>query len=397
MAPTRTDARRVVIAGGGVGALEALLALHRLGEERVQVTLVCPEHVFSYRPLAVVAPFDAAARMRSLPLAEVARRHGATLQRASVSAVDPHARVVILGDGTRLDYDALLLAIGAQLVEAVPGALTYRGEQDSYRLGDVLAALRDGRIRRLAFVVPEGCGWPMPMYELALMTARWARRIGRAPQLALITAESAPLGIFGCKASDAVATELELAGVQLRTSSAVESVESGRLWMELEGSVRVDRAIALPGHRGRPPAGLAHDDHGFLPVDRWCRIADGDGVVYAVGDMTSGQIKQGGLAAQQADVAAAIIAADAGAPVEPEPYRPVLRGLLLTGQAPVYLRRPVDLGIGLPTMNHEPLWWPPNKIAGRELAPYLAVNLDLATPDGPDAVTVDVELVGVGT
>jgi sulfide:quinone oxidoreductase len=48
---------RVLIAGGGVAALEATLALRALADERVAITLVAPESDFVYRPLAVAEPF----------------------------------------------------------------------------------------------------------------------------------------------------------------------------------------------------------------------------------------------------------------------------------------------------------------------------------------------------
>ena len=53
--------------------------------------------------------------------------------------------------------------------------------------------------------------------------------------------------------------------------------------------------------------------------------------VFAAGDIANFPIKQGGLAAQQADAAAEAIAAEAGAQVDPQPFKPVLRGILLTG------------------------------------------------------------------
>jgi sulfide:quinone oxidoreductase len=56
--------------------------------------------------------------------------------------------------------------------------------------------------------------------------------------------------------------------------------------------------------------------------------------------MTSRSLKQGGLAAQQADVAAGAIAASAGAPVCAQPYRSVLRAVLVGGRAPLHLRNP---------------------------------------------------------
>jgi sulfide:quinone oxidoreductase len=86
--------------------------------------------------------------------------------------------------------------------------------------------------------------------------------------------------------------------------------------------------------------------------------------------MTSRSLKQGGLAAQQADVAAAAIAARAGEAVKVAPYEPVLRGLLLTGGEPEFLEKLP----GAPPLSHSSaqfLWWPPQKVAGRHLAPYL--------------------------
>ena len=92
--------------------------------------------------------------------------------------------------------------------------------------------------------------------------------------------------------------------------------------------------------------GVPHDPEGFTSVDERGRVYGLDDV-YAVGDMTSRPLKQGGLAAQQAGVAASAIAASAGAPVRVQPYRPVLRAVLLSGRAPLYLRNPAaedDMG-----------------------------------------------------
>jgi sulfide:quinone oxidoreductase len=118
--------------------------------------------------------------------------------------------------------------------------------------------------------------------------------------------------------------------------------------------------------------------------------------VFAAGDVTQFPVKQGGLAAQQADCAAASIAALAGADIEPEPFRPVLRGALLTEWAPRYLR--ASYGEATGTVARSILWWPPAKVAGRHLAPYLASRAgyrdsgdtlaDLEAPYGEDAAEV---------
>ena len=92
--------------------------------------------------------------------------------------------------------------------------------------------------------------------------------------------------------------------------------------------------------------------------------------------MTGRPLKQGGLAAQQADVAAADIAAYLGAPVEVEPYQPVLEGVLLTGDVPEFVRRRPHASEAA----REPLWSPRQKVSGRYLAPYLE---SLGSPSVP--------------
>ena len=105
----------------------------------------------------------------------------------------------------------------------------------------------------------------------------------------------------------------------------------------MQGPFEVDAAIALPRLVGPGVRGVPSDPLGFVPVDEFTRVKGIDDV-HAVGDIAAHAVKQGGLAAQQADVAAAVIAAAAGVPVTPRPYRPVLRGMLLTGGDPLQLR-----------------------------------------------------------
>ena len=103
----------------------------------------------------------------------------------------------------------------------------------------------------------------------------------------------------------------------------------GELRLVPEGSIAADRVVALPRLRGPRIDGLPQTVEGFLSVDAHGQV-HGLADVFAAGDITSFPVKQGGIAAQQADAAAEIIAANAGADLTPQPFRPVLRGLLLT-------------------------------------------------------------------
>jgi len=143
-------------------------------------------------------------------------------------------------------------------------------------------------------------------------------------------------------------------------------------------SIAADRVVSLPRLRGVPLAGVPQDADFFIPTDG-TGLVSGLPDVYAAGDITTFPIKQGGLAAQQADAVAEAIAARAGATVTPRPFAPVLRGLLLTGSLPLYVRAELSGGRGASsTAANDPLWWPPGKIAARHLAPYLAQHAGLA-------------------
>ena len=78
---------RIVICGGGVAGVEALLALRALGLIGVEIHLVAPNRQFVYQPLAVAAPFDLAAT-HLFDLAEIAVDQSAKLHVDSLARVD---------------------------------------------------------------------------------------------------------------------------------------------------------------------------------------------------------------------------------------------------------------------------------------------------------------------
>jgi sulfide:quinone oxidoreductase len=384
---------RVLIAGAGVAAFEAALALRELAGDRVTVELVAPEEEFVYRPLAVAAPFRVG-EVKRFPLRPLVEAAGATLTQTAVRQIDPDRKLVATEDGQELAYDALLLALGTHPLEAIEGAFTFRGPQDDTELERILEQARSGWVRRLVFVLPAEVTWPMPLYELALLTRVHLTDHGvEDVAVEIVSPEAAPLELFGVAASDAIRELLKIRGVKLTLDTVATTADEGWLQVSSGESIRADQVIALPRLEGLPIEGVPHDTHGFVEVDEH-GVVWGLADVWAAGDLTSFPIKQGGLAAQQADAAAESIAARAGADLEPSAFDPVLRGLLLTGLAPRYIRAE-------PSVEHfafdtEPLWWPPAKIVGRHLAPFLATELGLTAPDEhldyPAGVEVAVEL-----
>jgi sulfide:quinone oxidoreductase len=365
---------RVVIAGGGVAALEAALALQHLAPELADVEVIAPDEDFVYRPLAVAEPF-LVGEVRRFPLHTLVEAAGATLRQTKVTSVDPGARLVQTEDGA-IAYDALLLALGARSREAIPGALTFRGPQDAPALAELLDEELAGDVRRIVFAVPAGVTWPLPIYELALLTRETLVDRGALDvSVTLVTPEEAPLGLFGTPGSTAVRELFETRGIGLRTHVVPMGFEDGVLRLAPNGSIEADRVVASGRLQGPAVPGIPADWHGFIPTDDHGRVGS-EVDVYAAGDLTQFPIKQGGIATQQADAAAESIAAQLGAPIEPAPFKPVLRGLLLTGMTPRYLR--AETGTARAEVDTEPLWWPPDKIVGRYLAPFLAERLGLA-------------------
>jgi sulfide:quinone oxidoreductase len=380
---------RVVIAGGGVAALEVLLALRAQASHLVDITIVSPVREFLYRPVTVAEAFDRA-QAREYDLAQILADQGAgEMVQDELAQVLPDRRIAVTKHGRRISFDSLVVATGAIPRTWLGGALTFRGRSDVPALRGLLTDLVNGSARSVAMALPAEHVWPVPLYELALMTAGHLRENGAdGVTVTLVTPEEEPLELFGPTAAAAVDSLLAARGITLRASSRAALVRGRALVLAGGAEIFVDRVVTLPVLEGPGLLGLPHDRHGFIPVDAFGRV-QGLEHIYAAGDVTAFPLKQGGLASQQADAAAGAIAAEAGAPVTPKPFKPVLRGLLLTGGAPLYLRaepqrlpREATVAIEAPAMRRpardasaaagQALWWPPAKIAGRYLGPYLA-------------------------
>ena len=355
----------IVIAGGGVAGLEGLLALHRTLGERARLTLIAPDPDFTYRPLAVAEPFGLGHAHR-VPLSRFAADTGAELVLEGVAAVEADARQVRLADRTSRGFDALLLAPGGRAVTGVEGATTWFPGGDSETYGGLLRDLEEGYAKRLAIVVPPGAVWPLPAYELALMTAGEVREMGQSDvTITVVTPEHEPLSLFGEQASRAVAEELNWAGVEVRTG-AVARKDGDGLVLEPSGErLDVQRAFAVPRIVGPAIEGVPLDDEGFILADDGARV-EGCERVWAAGDGVVSPIKFGGLATHQARRAAVAIAALAGVEA-PDPGEPVLHGRLLVG----HRSRRLAPGAGA---EGAPLWWPHGKVAGEHLPRWLAEN-----------------------
>jgi sulfide:quinone oxidoreductase len=359
---------RVVVAGAGVGGLETMVALRSLVGHRVALTLVAWQDDFTVHALEVFEPFGLGVAQR-YPVAALAADLDAVFRHDAVARVERDDRTVHLVSGDELVYDRLVLAVGAFPYPAYEHGVCFKPAHDAEAFDAVVDDLRSGRAERIAIVVPPGCTWTLPAYELALMVAALAT----PRQVTLVTSEPEPLGAFGAPASEWVRTALRAAGVALLAGVRATVPHPTTVGLSPGASLACDRVVHLPLLSGPNCPGVPCDSDGFVLIDDAFRVCDDDDV-FAVGDATAGAYKQGGLAAQQADVVAEHIAWQAGAEHPPRPYRPVLRGLLRTVDGPRYLRAEPP---GEPTsaeVSDECLWWPASKVTARWLTPWLAAR-----------------------
>jgi sulfide:quinone oxidoreductase len=366
---------RVVICGGGIAAVEGLLRLRKLAGDSIDIELIAPNDELVYRPMAVREPF-AAGPPRRYPLRRIVRDADADWIQDSLAWVDPDARAVHTEDGRRVEYDALLVAVGARQVDAYEHVATFHDADADEAYHGIIQDIEGGYTRRLTFIQPVGAVWPLPLYELALMTAQRAESMDvRGLELSLVTPEPRPLAVFGTAVSEVVKSRLARAGIRVFTNSLARVPVARRVIIQPQNMTLEDQRIvampriAGPAVRGLPGAGV----DGFLPIDKHCSVPDTGGRVFAAGDAAKYPIKHGGLGAQMADAAAAAIAVLAGARDSAPAFSPVIRGKLLTGAEPVFISaHPIGAEAFESEVYDEPPWPAGEKVVAEELGTYLA-------------------------
>lgn len=364
----------ILIAGGGVAAIETLLALRaRIGEER-GIALLAPYADFRYRPLTAYMGLVPGPRV-SIDLPTVAAEHGAAFVHGQLTTVDADHSEVAMPDGQRIGYEALVVAIGAVATDPFPGAVTLGLPGNEAAFEAFVERIRDGTVERVVVVVPPDLRWTFPAYETALML----RHASPLPsmRITVTTPERAPMERFGPEIATAIRERLRDREIGFCPETFPVEVADGELWLRSEGLVAVDVVVTLARPAGPIVAGLPTDPLGFIPVDDAGRVI-GTQRIWAVGDAAAHATKQGGFALQQAEVASHdIVATLSGTPSgEAVPAGAlVMRAALLDGDRVLYLCAVEQKdGRWRGQASWEPLWSPPGKVAGGRLTGYLAAR-----------------------
>ena len=125
-----------------------------------------------------------------------------------------------------------------------------------------------------------------------------------------------------------------------------------------------------PGDPGR----FQPTNDGFLPIDQHARVK-GVEDVYAAGDGDQLPDQAGRARHPAGRRRRRAHRRSLGADLDPQPFHPVLRGMLLTGDESLSLKHSLTGGEGEGKASNDYLWWPPHKVSGRYLC-RLALGRD---------------------
>jgi sulfide:quinone oxidoreductase len=328
--------------------------------------------------MAVGEPFGFGPALE-VPLARIADDVDAELVEDSLDWIDSEQQLVHTDQGRALPFDAALVAVGARTLPAGEHVTTFNDADTSGSVGELLEGIVQGRCKSVAFLAPQPPVWPLPLYEVALMTAARAKEAGvHDLELSLVTAESRPLAAFGSQVSRAVSAALDSAGIGVHMLSVAHARPGGLELAPSGPDLHVERVLAMPHIAGPIVSGLSAGAHGFVPIDRYCCVPRTRGRVFGAGDAVDFPVKHGGVGTQMADTAAAAIAQLAGFNIPAEPFNPILRGKLLTGAEPLYIQARVVGRHGFDSeLFRSPPWSAADKVIADELGPYLS-NIRLA-------------------
>jgi sulfide:quinone oxidoreductase len=356
---------RIVIAGGGVAAIEAVLALRALGGDTPNITLISATPTFKVQALSTLKPF-ARGHSDELSLPEFLSAQGGSFIEGRVAAIDAERRVLILDHGDEVGYDELLVAVGGQPVKGTDQGNGFEPASPETVSG-ITSDLELGWAESVAVIVPDGPSWPLPGYEFALQLAQQMGGATAAQgHVHLFIPTDEPVPFFGPRVSGEVRALLAESGVLLHSGVPARVVRTGIV--ERDGGlppIKVDRILAIPRVVGPAIPGLPQNDEAFIPVDDHARVV-GIAHVHAAGDGTSLPYKFGALACQQADAAAADILATLGYDIAALPLDPVYDARLVSGDRELILHHDPS-GAARPPAR----WVGGSKIAGRYLTPFL--------------------------
>lgn len=311
--------KRVVVLGGGVGGtVVANLLAKQLKPDEAEIILVDKTGKHVYQPGFVYVAFGTTNPASLVREERTLLRRRVKLVLGEAIRIDPEAQRLHFADGTALDYDRLVVALGARLVpEQLPGfadaAHHFYTMDASVKLRHALREFDGGRIVVTVASVPYKC--PPAPSEAACQLDYYFTKRGIRDKVDIHFLS--PLSrVFPLETINPVVEKVFADhGIRSTIFFNVESVDpTTKTVTSIEGeTVPYDLLIMIPPHRGAKvveDSGLG-DRGGWLPTDKHTLRTKAHSEIYALGDCTDIPVSKSGAAAHfQAKVIAANVIAD---------------------------------------------------------------------------------------
>lgn len=296
------SAKTVLVLGAGTGGLVAASRIRRMLDKEHRVVIIDRTSIYTFEPSLTWVM----AGRRTLPRISRElrrlRKKGIEVLTGEIKAIDLEARRVTYGNDKQVDYDYLVIALGAEYSAAsIPGldrTWTFYHGDGAEGMREALETFAGGRIVCTVPALPYKC--PTAFYEGVLLLDGYLRKQKLRPstEIAVYTPESAPFPEAGAHVSERILQLLDSRGITFTGGTRVKSVNHEKRLLNLqEGEpVPFDMLVATPVHSlpyVLEPTGLAGED-GWIAVDRETMATSAPGV-YAVGDCTSVPIAGGTL------------------------------------------------------------------------------------------------------
>ena len=311
--------KKVVILGGGVGGtIVANLLTKKLRPDEAEITLVDKTGKHVYQPGFVYVAFE---HQKPGKLVRDERRllkNRVKLVVGEAVKIDADGKKVRLADGTVLEYDRLVVALGARLTpDELPGykeaAHHFYSLEGAVKLRQALEDFRGGKVVVTVASVPYKC--PPAPSEAACQLDYYFTKKGIRDKVDIHFLS--PLSrVFPLEPVNPVVEQV-FAKHNIRSTIFfnVESVDPDKKTVSsIEGeTVLYDLLIMVPPHRGAKvveESGLG-DRGGWLPTDKFTLRTKAHADIFALGDCTDVPVSKSGAAAHfQAKVIAESVVAD---------------------------------------------------------------------------------------
>ena len=287
-----TSAPRICILGGGFGGLYTALRLNQLvwaNDQKPEITLIDRQTSFVFTPLLYeLITGEMQSWEIAPPFAELLKGTDIRFIQGSVDYVDKTQKSVTLEDGTELEYDRLVLALGCETPsESVPGvtenAIPFRSLQDAYKLDEKLRVLEASTTEKIRIAI-VGAG-----YSGVELACKLADRLKSRGRIRLIQSRDTILPNAPKFNRDAALKALEQRGIWVDLETTVSEITAdsiGLIYKEQTDIIPVEIVMWTVGNQVSPAInhfGLPLNPQGKITTAETLQVTDNP-EIYALGD-----------------------------------------------------------------------------------------------------------------